>query len=80
MLTAGDHRYLWLDVDYGDGDHTYDVETLDTDRHRKVVGRVTTHDGKGSWAAELDGRRPALVRLVNADGEVWCEARFARFS
>jgi hypothetical protein len=80
MLTSGGTRYLWLDVDYGDGDRTYKVETLDADRQRKVVGRVTVHEGKGAWAGELDGPRPALVRLVGAGGQVWCEARFAAFS
>jgi hypothetical protein len=79
MMTSGD-RYLWLDIDYGDGDGRYRVETLDAGSRPSEIGTVAVRNGKGAWAGELNGPRPAAVRLVGDDGKVWCEAWFKRVS
>jgi hypothetical protein len=78
MLATGGERYLWLDVDYGERDATYKVETVGADRNPTVVGKVLIRDGKGVWGGTIRGPRPAGVRLVDDEGKVWCEARFAR--
>jgi hypothetical protein len=80
MTMTTDEQYMWLDIDYGDGNGRYRVETLDAASRPTVIGTVRVRDGRGSWAGELHGPRPKLVRLVGDDGKVWCEARFRRVS
>jgi hypothetical protein len=79
MLTTGE-RYLWLDIDYGDGAGRYRIETMDRASRPTEIGTVQVRQGKGTWAGALEGPRPAGVRLVADDGEVWCEAWFTRVS
>jgi hypothetical protein len=76
MLMQAEKPYLWLDVHYGDGDGRYRVETVDPSDATEVIGTVQVHDGRGAWAGEVEGPRPARVRLLNDEGKVWCEARF----
>jgi hypothetical protein len=80
MWVRSDERYLWLDIDYGDRNGRYRVETLDAARDKEVVGTVQVRRGRGAWAGEVAGPRPALVRLVDDEGKVWCEARFRSVS
>jgi hypothetical protein len=80
MWLKSDERYLWLDIDYGDRNGSYQIETLDAGRDKKVIGTVQVRQGRGAWAGEVAGPRPAVVRLVDDEGKVWCEAQVSSFS
>jgi anti-sigma factor RsiW len=76
MWFRAEEPYLRLDVHYGDGDGRYTVETVDRADSTQVIGTVKVRGGRGAWSGEVEGPRPARVRLLNDEGEVWCEARF----
>jgi hypothetical protein len=75
VMSSGDERYLWLDVDYGDGTGSYRLETVDASDQVTVAGTVKVADGRGVWGGEIHGPPPTRVRLVGDDGRVWCIAR-----
>ena len=76
VMGSDGERYLWLNVDYGDGDDTYRLETVDASHHVTQAGTVSLRDGLGSWGGEIKGPKPTIVRLVGQDGEVFCVAYF----
>jgi hypothetical protein len=79
FLTSGGEPYVFLDVDYGSSSGRYRVEAVDTAKNATLIGAVTVTDGHGVWAGEASagvGAPPAVVRLVDDQGVVLCEARF----
>jgi hypothetical protein len=77
VLRSGEERYLWLDVDYGVRSASYRLETIDARNQVTVAGRVAVSGGHGAWGGEIHGPPPTMVRLVGADGRVFCEAHFS---
>jgi hypothetical protein len=83
FMTAGRESYVFLDVDYGVQTGTYRIEAVDAADRATALGTVEITGGQGAWAGELagsgkggDGELPAMVRLVDSDGNVLCSARF----
>ncbi len=77
FMTAGDESYVFMDVDYGARSGTYRVEATDASNQVTMLGSMSITNGRGVWAGEANGETPTTVRLVDAEGEVWCTARFA---
>jgi hypothetical protein len=78
FMTGGEERYLFVDVDYGVGSGRYDIEAVDHADNTTKVGAVDVKEGHGAWAGELPkgAADPEMVRMVDADGKVWCWAKF----
>ena len=76
FLTTGDEQYVLMSVDYGARSGTYRVEATDATNQVTRLGSMSITDGRGVWAGESKGETPTIVRLVDAEGQVWCTARF----
>ena len=80
FMTTGDDQYVFLDVDYGVKSGVYRIEVVDGANRATPIGNVSIKEGQGAWAGELPGGAgtsgPRMVRIVGADGEVFCTARF----
>ncbi|MGZ4691637.1 MAG: anti-sigma factor family protein [Acidimicrobiia bacterium] len=83
FMTVGTERYVFLDVDYGVKTGMYRIEMLDSANRLTRLGNVAITGGHGTWAGELKASAtggapgaPAMVRLVDASGEVLCSAHF----
>ena len=72
---------MFLGVDYGVGTGRYRIEAVDAEDRVTPLGHVVVAGGHGAWAGELPrggkGGTPAMVRLVDPNGDVLCAARFA---
>ena len=81
FVTSGGERYVFLSVDYGVGTGRYRIEAVDAEDRVTPLGHVVVAGGHGAWAGELPrggkGGTPAMVRLVDPNGDVLCAARFA---
>jgi hypothetical protein len=80
FMTSGGERYVFLSVDYGVKTGMYRIEAVDSRDEVTPLGHVVVSGGHGAWAGELPGgaksTTPAMVRLVDPDGQVLCAARF----
>jgi Putative zinc-finger len=78
FMTGGDERYVFVDVDYGVGSGRYDIEAVDHANNITRIGAVDVKEGHGAWAGELPkgAADPQTVRMVGADGKVFCWAKF----
>jgi hypothetical protein len=80
FMTLGGEQYVFLDVDYGAKTGTYRIEAVDTSDRVTSLGNLTITDGQGAWAGEMPksgtSASPAMLRVVGANGEVFCWARF----
>jgi len=68
-------------VNYGVQTGTYRIEAVNASNQATALGTVDITGGHGAWAGEVPGTRkgdepPAMVRLVDANGDVLCAARF----
>jgi Putative zinc-finger len=78
FLTGGDDPYVFLDVNYGVGTGRYEIEAVDQANHTTRIGAVDVDEGHGVWAGELPAgvADPQMLRMVDADGKVFCWAKF----
>ena len=79
FMTSGEERYVFLDVDYGVRSGTYRIEAVYPGDRVTRLGEMAVTEGSGAWAGaapEGVAATPTMVRLVSADGEVFCTARF----
>jgi hypothetical protein len=80
FMTSGGERYVFVDVNYGVKTGMYRIESVDAQNDVTALGHVVVSGGHGAWAGELPSGRsgtPAMVRLVDPEGNVLCAARFA---
>lgn len=78
-FTAGDaQRYLFVDVDYGDGSGAYRIQAVGADDTVTTIGVVRVKDGHGTWAGVIPPAvgDPDTVRMVDGDGKMFCWGRF----
>jgi hypothetical protein len=78
FMTGGGDRYLFVAVNYGADSGRYDIQALDHANRITKIGAVDVKDGHGAWAGELPkgAAAPQTVRMVGADGKVFCWAKF----
>jgi hypothetical protein len=78
FMTGGDDRYVFVAVDYGVGTGRYDIQAVDDANRATTIGSVDVTEGHGAWAGEVPrgAADPRMLRMLDADGKVFCWAKF----